>query len=94
MATPGEAGSFAVLLQRYRAAAGVSQEELAERAGLSRRSISDLERGERRLPHVATVRRLAAAMDLNPDDRGALLSKSRREAPALATSGPAVSLTV
>ncbi|HTD77543.1 MAG TPA: helix-turn-helix domain-containing protein [Chloroflexota bacterium] len=32
-----EQASFRVLLQRYRAAAGLSQEELAERAGLSRR---------------------------------------------------------
>jgi hypothetical protein len=36
-------GPFGTLLQRYRAAAGLSQEELAEWAGLSRRGISDLE---------------------------------------------------
>src|SRR5947209_2906721 len=40
--------SFGALLQRHRLAAGLSQEELAERAGLSRRGISDLERRERR----------------------------------------------
>jgi transcriptional regulator with XRE-family HTH domain len=39
-------GPFAVLLRQYRAAAGLSQDELAERAGLSRRGISDLERGQ------------------------------------------------
>lgn len=33
-----------MLLQQYRQAAGLSQEELAERAGLSARGISDLER--------------------------------------------------
>ena len=37
-----------MLLLRYRMAAGLSQEDLAERAGLSRRGISDLERGARR----------------------------------------------
>jgi transcriptional regulator with XRE-family HTH domain len=50
---------FGVLLQQCRLAAGLSQEELAERAGLSRRGISDLERGARRMPYAATVRRLA-----------------------------------
>jgi transcriptional regulator with XRE-family HTH domain len=34
-----------VLLLQHRLAAGLSQEELAKRAGLSRRGISDLERG-------------------------------------------------
>lgn len=36
-------GLFGVLLNRYRAAAGLSQEELAEAAGLSRRGISNPE---------------------------------------------------
>jgi len=49
-------GPFGVLLLRYRMAAGLSQEDLAERAGLSRRGISDLERGARRAPHPATAR--------------------------------------
>ena len=35
---------FADLLKRHRLAAGLSQEELAERAGLSPRGVSDLER--------------------------------------------------
>jgi non-specific serine/threonine protein kinase len=70
---PGDA-LFAALLQRYRAAAGMSQEELAERAGLSRRGISDLERGERRAPHLATVRRLADALGLSQEERTALLA--------------------
>jgi transcriptional regulator with XRE-family HTH domain len=46
-------GPFAVLLQQYRQAAGLSQEELAERAGLSARGIADLERGVRRSPYVS-----------------------------------------
>ena len=60
-AANAESPSFAVLLRRYRIAAGLSQEELAERAGLSRRGISDLERGQRRRPHLATNRRIAAS---------------------------------
>jgi transcriptional regulator with XRE-family HTH domain len=39
---------FGSLLRRYRTSAGLTQEELAERAGLSRRGIADLERGARR----------------------------------------------
>jgi len=68
---------FGVLLHQYRESAALSQEELAERAGLSRRGISDLERGERRLPHVATVRQLADALKLDDSQRAALLASSR-----------------
>src|SRR5919206_1482884 len=65
---------FGVLPQQYRLGAGLSQEELAERAGLSRRGISDLERGARRLPHPATVRRLAEALNLGLAERATLLA--------------------
>ena len=37
--------SFGLVLRRHRIAAGLSQEELAERAYISRRSLSDMERG-------------------------------------------------
>jgi transcriptional regulator with XRE-family HTH domain len=39
------ATTFGDLLRRYRLAAGLTQEELAEQAHLSPRAISDLERG-------------------------------------------------
>ena len=68
---------FGVLLQQYRLAAGFSQEELAKRSGLSRRGISDLERGERRSPHPATVHRLAAALNLADRERAAFLANPR-----------------
>jgi transcriptional regulator with XRE-family HTH domain len=42
MAMNNGPAQFSALLQRYRLAAGLSQEELAKRAGLSRRGISDL----------------------------------------------------
>jgi predicted ATPase/class 3 adenylate cyclase len=44
---PAAEPSFAALLRRYRRAAGLTQEQLAERAGLSARAVSDLERGDR-----------------------------------------------
>src|SRR5262249_50078999 len=43
--TPGP--TFGELLRRHRRAAGLTQDQLAERAGLSVRGISDLERGRR-----------------------------------------------
>src|SRR5215468_2955157 len=70
---------FGALLQQYRVAAGFSQEELAERAGLSRRGISDLERGQRRVPHPATVRRIADALNLTAPERAALLAHARQQ---------------
>src|SRR6185503_13302205 len=73
-------GAFGALLQEYRAAAGFSQEELAELAGLSRRGISDLERGERRSPHPATVRRLAEALSLDHARHAALVASARTAA--------------
>jgi predicted ATPase/DNA-binding XRE family transcriptional regulator len=65
---------FGTELQRLRRAAGLSQQELAERAGLSLRGIADLERGARRAPYPATVRRLVQALELNEVDRAALLT--------------------
>src|ERR1041385_8303569 len=74
MATGDETGLFGLLLQRHRTAAALSQEELAERAGVSRRAVADLERGARRSPHPATVRRLADALKLTDADRAALIA--------------------
>jgi predicted ATPase/DNA-binding CsgD family transcriptional regulator/DNA-binding XRE family transcriptional regulator len=68
--------SFAARLRQLRTEAGLSQEELAERAGLSRRGIADLERGARRSPYPATVRRLADAFGLNADGYRALVASA------------------
>ena len=64
--------TFAEVLRQLRTAASLSQEDLAERAGLSLRGISDLERGLRRAPHLSTVRMLADALALCPADRQAV----------------------
>ena len=70
--------AFGELLRQHRLAAGLTQEELAERARISVRAISDLERGVRRAPHKDTLRLLAEALNLSEDDR-ALLFESVRE---------------
>src|SRR3954468_13703471 len=80
--------TFADLLRQLRTAAALSQEELAERAGVSLRGLSDLERGVRRTPHLTTVRLLADALALNPEDRQALLAAARPETVAETTGAP------
>ena len=81
---PGPPGSFGAQLKALREAAGYTQEELATIAGLSVHGVSALERGERRRPHVETVRALSAALDLSGPTRDALLASAR--APAHATA--------
>src|SRR5690242_19207929 len=72
-----DAAAFGTRLRRLREAAALSQEALAERAGLSRRGISDLERGARQLPRLETVRLLAEALALSETERAALLATAR-----------------
>ena len=56
--------TFAALLRRLRTEAGLTQEELAESAGLSARSVSDLERGVAVTARKDTARLLADALRL------------------------------
>jgi transcriptional regulator with XRE-family HTH domain len=70
------------LLARYRRAAGLTQEHLAERAGLSAQTIGALERGLRQAPHRETVRLLSEALGLGHAERAALEAVA---APAPAT---------
>ena len=72
------------LLRRYREIAGLSQESLAERAGISPRGLLYLERGMRR-PYPATLRRLADALSLTAQERDAL-TKAIRHTDAAAPS--------
>src|SRR6202142_4051567 len=59
-------------LRQQRVAAGLTQEDLAERSGVSVRAIADLERGRTRKPYPSSVRALARALGL-PDTAGAEL---------------------
>jgi len=76
----GAPGSFGAYLKTLRATAGFTQEELATNAGLSVHAVSALERGERRRPHMETVRALAAALGLRDDARDALVKAARAPA--------------
>ena len=63
---------FGTRLRRAREFAGLTQESLAERAGLTPNSVGALERGEHRHPYPATVRALAEALGLTELERAAL----------------------
>jgi len=78
----GAPRSFGAQLKALREVAGFTQEELATIAGLSVHAVSALERGERRRPHVETVRALSAALDLTAAARDALLESARQPAHA------------
>ncbi|HEU5347672.1 MAG TPA: AAA family ATPase, partial [Ktedonobacterales bacterium] len=70
--------AFGALLRRYRTLAGLTQEQLAERAGLSARAITALERGVNRAPQRETFRLLADALALTPEEEAALEAAARR----------------
>ncbi|MEU6156252.1 tetratricopeptide repeat protein [Actinosynnema sp. NPDC047251] len=65
---------LATALRHYRRRAGLTQEGLAERSGVSIRTIRGIETGERGNPQLVSVRHLAAALDLEPDEQHELLS--------------------
>lgn len=69
---------FGALLRRYRLAAGLSQEALAERARLSIYGISALERGYRRAPQRETLEMLADALALTDEQRRAFEREASR----------------
>jgi predicted ATPase len=64
--------SFGSKLRDLRERSGLSQEQLAERAGLSTRAVSALERGERQHPYPHTVGALVSALDLSGEARARL----------------------
>jgi transcriptional regulator with XRE-family HTH domain len=87
---PGSAaeplGGVGALLRAYRERAGLSQEVLAERAGLAAAAISALERGVRRRPFPHTIAALAAALDLSAAERAAFAAAARAPAGPVATA--------
>ncbi len=71
------AGPFGQRLRALRRAAGLTQEELAGRAGLTVNGVSALERGTRSRPYPHTVRSLSEALGLSPAEQEALAASVR-----------------
>src|SRR5215471_2687180 len=74
--------SFAGLLRQFRTGARLTQEELAEAAGVSPRSVSDLERGINRTARKDTAVLLADALGLTGQVRVLFVAAARGRAPA------------
>ena len=69
--------AFGDLLRRHRDSANLTQEDLAQRTGLTPQAIGLLERKERRRPHRYTVRKLAEALELEGQDLARFESAAR-----------------
>jgi len=87
--SPAPISAFGHLLKRLRLGAGLTQEELAERAAVSARLVSDLERGVIRRPRRDTVRLLADGLGLAAGDRDAFVALARGPSPVGALAAPA-----
>jgi predicted ATPase/DNA-binding XRE family transcriptional regulator len=84
-----ESSVFGTQLRRLREAAGLTQEELAFRAGLTPNAVSSLERGKSRRPYPNTVRSLADALGLSEDERASLIAAvPKRDATASEIPSP------
>ena len=80
-----DGGAFGRHLRASRRAAGLSQQELAERSGLSVRTIGNLERGASKWPYRDSLHRLADALELRDEARaGFIAAAGRRLAPEAA----------
>ena len=82
MATGQPALSFAGLLRQLRAGAKLTQEELAAAAGVSPRSVSNLERGINRTAHKDTAVLLAGALGLTGPAEELFVAAARGNVPA------------
>jgi len=88
----GVANSLAELLQAHRSSARISQEALAERAGLSTRTISDIETGFAQTPRLITLVLLSDALGLSEQERTALQAAGRRRAPQVPAAAHAATI--
>ena len=72
MAQPPQ--NFGELLREHRHNAGMTQQELARRAGMSVRALRDIERGRVERPRIDSARRLSAALGRSGSERDRLLA--------------------
>ncbi len=73
--------SLAEVLAELRSSRGLSQEQLAERSGISVRAIGEIERGATRRPHRETLRALAGALGLTQAEQDAFARTARTAPP-------------
>ncbi|MGE5287176.1 MAG: ATP-binding protein [Micromonosporaceae bacterium] len=66
---PAADDSLESSVRKLRRATGMTQEELAQAAGISTRTVSDIERGLRSVLHADTARRLTSALRLTGESR-------------------------
>jgi tetratricopeptide (TPR) repeat protein/transcriptional regulator with XRE-family HTH domain len=85
---------FGNLLASYRIGAGLTQEDLAARSGLSVRALSDMERGRTARPYKNSVERLADALGLSGSERHSFVDAARSHAAALSPAGESQPSTV
>src|SRR5581483_2353779 len=74
---PPDLTAFGLLLRQHRTGAVLTQEELAERSGLSARVVSDVERGTTRRPQAHTGHQLVEALGLTGIACTAFLAAAR-----------------
>jgi transcriptional regulator with XRE-family HTH domain len=79
---------FSVLLRQLRRQTELTQEDLAERTGLSVRTIRRLETGASTNPQFDTVRLLADALSLESADRAQMLAVADGQVPPVETPLP------
>ncbi|WP_133799259.1 BTAD domain-containing putative transcriptional regulator [Kribbella caucasensis] len=88
----GAGGQFGELLRTLRRHAGVTQQELADRAGLSAGAIRDLEQGRTKSPKRDSIAAIAAALALSGHDAGLLHAAAKAHrfvtASIAGTAGP------
>lgn len=84
------AASLAALVRTRRLSVRLTQEELAERAGVSARTISDIERGLRRFVYRDTAERLAQALEVGDTEKEdfILIARGRFQAHQPGVHGP------
>ncbi len=80
---------IAELLRQHRTDARLSQEALAERAGISARTVSDIETGVARWPRAMTVSLIAEALELPAAEREAFRNAASRRSSAGSAQGAA-----
>ncbi len=92
--TVGDPTSFGRRLRQLREGAGLTQEQLAERAGISPGGVEALESGRRRSPCAHTVQALADALSLSNEEREDLSNAARGRAVRPDVSTPAQELAL